>query len=40
MLDSSGGGTGSYASQPTREAPAVDELSQAPDDMNADDIPF
>jgi single-strand DNA-binding protein len=40
LLDSSSGGTGSYASQQTREAPAVDELSQAPDDMNADDIPF
>ena len=35
-----GGGGGTYASQQTRETPAVDELSQAPDDMNADDIPF
>jgi single-strand DNA-binding protein len=39
LLGSSGGG-GGYAAQASRETQPVDELGQAPDDMNADDIPF
>ena len=38
LLGSPGGG---HAGAQVREStPAVDELGQAPDDMNADDIPF
>ena len=39
LLGSPGGSHGG-GSQVREASPAVDELSQAPDDMNADDIPF
>jgi single-strand DNA-binding protein len=34
------GSPGGHAGGPPRETPAVDELDQAPSDINADDIPF
>jgi len=34
------GSPGGHAGGPPRETPVVDELDQAPSDINADDIPF
>ena len=34
------GSPGGHAAAQPRDTPAVDELGQAPDDINADDIPF